>query len=92
MRAETKLRRYSDQMRDGVQQQSASEVVAVLWGSILGPSPAIAITGILSRPRFSGQCRANVSEKASSRYVPVVPSVMGIGEKAAGFLHPIEAD
>jgi hypothetical protein len=92
MRAGAKLRRYSDQMRDGSQQQSPSEVVAILSDLALSPAEAYAISRILRRPRFRGQCRARGSEKAPSRYVPMVPSVMCIREKAAVILHPIRAD
>ena len=88
MDAGAKLRRYSDQMRDRVQQQSLSEVVVALSDLVLSPAKAFAITGILRRPRVSDQRRARGSEKASSRYVQVVPSVMGILEKAAVILHP----
>ena len=64
MRTGAKLRRYSDQMHDGPQQQSPSEVVAVLSDFALSPAEAYAVSRILRRPRFSGQCRAHGSEKS----------------------------
>ena len=50
MRTGAKLRRYSDQMRDGSQQQSPSEVVAILSDLALSPAEAYAIRRILRRP------------------------------------------
>ena len=50
MRTGAKLRRYSDQMRGGSQQQSPSEVVAILSDLALSPAEAYAIRRILRRP------------------------------------------
>jgi hypothetical protein len=92
MRAGAKLRRYSDQMRDATQQQSPSEVVDALSDFVLSPAPAFALSGIRCRPAWATKAGCATQKKASSRYVQMVPSVMGVAEKAAVILHPIRAD
>jgi hypothetical protein len=63
MRTGAKLRRYSEQMRDGSQQRSPSEVVDALSDFVLSPAPAYAISRIPRRPRLSDQSRVRGSEK-----------------------------